>query len=165
MPTLFYHYPDHASLTKAVLAKVTHFLLDTIGRSAIEGGPGGIEAIERILMRLASSLDAHRDLVTIWLDWSTARSSETWPDYLAFNDEAQKLVEPLVRQALAKGETDPSLDALAASRVVVGMAHMVTQMNLTSRSFSEVETAVRRLTHGYFFPGKIPPVAPQNKSA
>ena len=150
LPTLFYHYPDHASLTKAVLTKVTHFLLDTIGRSAIEEGSGGIEAIERILIRLAGSLDAHRDLVAIWLDWSTARSSETWTDYLAFNDDARKLVEPLVAQAQIDGEADPALDVSAASRVVVGMAHMVAQMNLTARPFSEIETAVHRLTEGYF---------------
>ncbi len=152
LPTLFYHYPDHASLTRAVLAKVSHFLLDTIGRTAIEEGPGGIDAIERILLRLANALDEHRDLIRIWLDWSTARSSEAWSEYLEFNDKARHLVEPLVAQGQKAGEADLELDISTASRVVVGMAHMVAQMSLTSRPADEIELAVHRLTRGLFRP-------------
>lgn len=150
LPTLFYHYPDHASLTRAVLARVSSFLLDTIGRTAIEEGCGGLAAIERILLRLARSLDEHHDVTAIWLDWSTARSNETWPAYLAFNEDAQLLIEPLIRQAVEEGEAHGIADAPAAARVVVGMAHMVAQMNLTARPYAEIEHAVRRLTSGYF---------------
>jgi len=150
LPTLFYHYPDHASLTRAVLERVSHFLLETIGSSAVADGPGGLAGIERILMKLARSLDENRELVTIWLDWSTARSSDAWPDYLAFHVSAEGLVYPLIEQVKTAGDAASDLDTASAARVVVGMAHMVAQMNLTARPLAEIEAAVHRLTQGYF---------------
>lgn len=150
LATLFYHFPDHASLTKSVLAKVSNFLIDTIGHSAIEEGPGGLDAIERILLRLTKAIETNRELVAIWLDWSTARSSDSWSDYLTFNHDACQLVEPLILSAKDNGQADNAIDTATAARVVVGMAHMVAQMSLTSLPYPEIETAVRRLTKGYF---------------
>ncbi|MEL0250625.1 MAG: TetR/AcrR family transcriptional regulator [Novosphingobium sp.] len=150
LPTLFYHYPDHAALKRAVVAKVSHFLLDAIGRSAIAEGAGGLCAIERILIRLARSLDEQPELAAIWLDWSTARSDDVWPEYLAFHETAQKLVKPLIHRAQADGDADSGVDAADAARVVVGMAHMVSQMYLTQRHSAEIDDAIHRLVRGYF---------------
>tara|TARA_R110000772_G_scaffold103600_3_gene204684 strand:- start:32299 stop:32907 length:609 start_codon:yes stop_codon:yes gene_type:complete len=156
LPTLFYHYPNHESLTAAVLQFVSKFLLEEIAQCAISEGPAGLPAIQRVLTRFAHSLGVHNDIVTVWLDWSTARASPVWGEYLKFHTSACDLIEPLIRQAQKAGDVDTELGSTEAAIIVVGAAHMITQMSLVGRPPEEIEKAIRRITIGVLMcPGKL----------
>lgn len=156
LPTVLLYFPTHRQLTDAVLADVADFLLNNIARQSIAAAENAGDAIESVLLAFARSIDAHRDMVRVWLDWSTAIRDEAWPAYLAFHREACRIIEEVVAEGQGTGAIRPEVEPAQAAKVIVGLAHMIGQMNFTGTDIGEIGRTVRSLLIAYLGISDLP---------
>ncbi|MCW1432328.1 TetR/AcrR family transcriptional regulator [Novosphingobium sp. JCM 18896] len=152
LPSVFHYFPTSEDLTRAVLEDVAEFLLEGIALRSMASAETGLAGLEATLEALATSFDANIALIAIWLDWSTAAGGPYWDSYLDFHQRACGIVGPLAAKALkeSSGEAPICSQVERASRIVVGLAHLVAQMRLLRRPVAEIAEETARLLRGYF---------------
>lgn len=136
VPTVFFYYRTHAELTCLVLDNVAAQILNEIVRPGADRADPA-EAIEWMLLRFAAFIDEDRDAARVWLDWSTAIRSETWPRYLTFLSTARQLIAGMIQGNVELAD------------VIIGLAHMTGHMKFTHVSDDVVARTIHRLVDGY----------------
>ena len=149
LPTIMHYYTDHGDLVDDVLADVADFLLNDIASRAATQEPDPIMAIEEMLVSLARSIDTDQHIVRTWLAWSTATRHPAWPRYLAFREAACAIVAKKLNEGRALGAVSKNMIIEEAAEVVVGLAHMITQMRFTASTIVQTRLAVQHLLNGY----------------
>jgi len=124
----FVYFPSRAALVSAVLDEVARFYLaqaEAVHRRRDLLVPDLILAHGTVF---AESITAQPDHATVWLEWSTAFRSETWPGYVAFHDQVVALVKRTLRRGQREGSIHPRVVPLDAARLIVAAAHMVAHL-------------------------------------
>ena len=151
VPTVFHYFPNRQALLDGVLSEIRQFFLD-LARGAHEGGDS---AAERMVTHGQRFLDAARErpeYLRVWLDWSTAIREETWPGYLAFQEELVAIVAASIGRdpRHAAGHAFRPEDA---ARLFVGNAHMAAMLHFAPRSEIDLDEHIRRTVTLVLGPG------------
>jgi TetR/AcrR family hemagglutinin/protease transcriptional regulator len=140
----FVYFPSRRALVQAVLDEVARFLLEMA-----EEIHRREERADRLVLAharaFAQSVDTHPDHARVWLDWSTAIGSESWPRYLEFQERMLRVVARTLERGRREGSLAADVDPLEDARLLIGAAHMVAQMKLTRSSPESVDRFLRTL--------------------
>lgn len=150
VPTTFHYFPTREDLSAVVIGEVTRFLLEDFVESRIAiDSESGAAAIGSMLLAFADAIDTHPDYIRVWLQISSAVQDGYWQDYLAFYVNVLRRIKVLLLRGLRDGSIHPQLDVDAASRIIVGCAHMVAHIKFGKGSRKTVEQTVNSLVRGY----------------
>jgi TetR/AcrR family hemagglutinin/protease transcriptional regulator len=150
VPTTFHYFPTREELSAVVIGEVTRFLLEDFVESRIATEvETGSAAIGSMLLAFADAIDTHPDHVRVWLQLSSAVRDGYWQDYLAFYINVLRRIKVLLLRGLRDGSIHPELDVDAASRIIVGCAHMVAHLKFGDGSREIIEQTVHSLVRGY----------------
>jgi TetR/AcrR family hemagglutinin/protease transcriptional regulator len=148
VPTTFHYFPTREDLLQATLDEVARFLLEDIVRPNLTGSSAA-DAIRKILLSFTDAIDQHPHHVRVWLEWSSSVRDGVWEFYLVFYNQAIKAIQRILRRGQKAGEFHAGVDTGDAARIVVGMAHMITQMRFAGNSRATVEHTVDSFLRGY----------------
>lgn len=149
LATVFHYFPSRDDLTQAVTAEVSRFLLDEILEPYRDAALPAPEAIESVLLTFCDAIETHPDHVRIWLEWSVSVREGLWDTYLFFYRRALKGVETILETGAREGVIADKLDLADASRVIVGLAHMIVQMHFSGSPRDQIVHTVHSLVQGY----------------
>lgn len=149
LPTVFHYFPSREDLTDAVLAETARFLLEDILEPYQDSEIPAPEAIESVLMTFCDAIDSHPHQVRLWLEWSVSIREGLWDSYLIFYRRALAGVETILAKGAREKAVAEKLDLADASRVIVGLAHMIVQMRFSGSPRDQVIHTVHSLVHGY----------------
>jgi TetR/AcrR family hemagglutinin/protease transcriptional regulator len=130
VPTVFSYFRTRGDLLSAVLQCVGSYYSEMADRHYRPENPAP-RALLDFAIAFAASVDSHRDLATVLLDWSTAVRSEAWPLFLEFHESMVARIEGTIRRGQAEGEIAADLDAANAALIIIGSAHLVVQMKFS----------------------------------
>ncbi len=142
VPTVFHYFPTRGALIGEVLDEVQRFFLE-IARSAHAAGDRAQERLTEHGRRFLAAASERPDYLRVWLDWSTAIREETWPGYLAFQEQLVDIVADSISR-------DPELpgaqgfNSRDAARLFVGNAHMAAMMYFAPDSGIDLDDHIRR---------------------
>jgi len=136
--TVFVYFPTREALVGAVLDEVERFLLDMAERAHSATGPSA-QIFRTHVAAFAASVDTHRDRARVWLDWSTAIREDVWPRYLAFQERIIAILAATIERGQREGEISLKVDPEDDARLIVGAAHMITQMKFTDQPAAKVD--------------------------
>lgn len=143
VPTAFVYFPTREDLVAAVLAEVEKFLDEIVAASF------ALDTPEKQLMALARAFegaaDTRRDLIRVWLDWSTAVREDIWPAYLKVQQRIIDAVAGAVKRERGGRERKPVLADESAARIFVGTGHTVALMKLARVPQAEVDSLIAAL--------------------
>jgi TetR/AcrR family transcriptional regulator, hemagglutinin/protease regulatory protein len=142
--TVFVYFPTREALVDAVLGAVTRFLME-MARALHERPLPAPQILREHIRAFTHSVDAHPEMVRVWLDWSTAIREDVWPRYLAFQEDMVRILAVTIARGRREGSIALAVDPDGAARLLVGSAHMLAQMKFTHRSPAEIERFVETL--------------------
>ncbi|CAN5133048.1 hypothetical protein BH10PSE12_BH10PSE12_12710 [soil metagenome] len=145
---VFVYFPSHDELTEAVIHEVEKFYCLSIIEPTLEGMPAP-ESFEIMLMAFADSIDTHRDIARIWLDWSTSIRSGTWPQFLAFQKRAQGIVRKALKRGQAEGRIKNSILVIDGAELVVNLGHVIAQMKFSGSSRARIRVAIKLVLEAF----------------
>lgn len=152
LATVFHYFPTRQHLVDAVLAEVDRrYITGLVNAAAADEHPAP-EAIHRLLMAFADSIDETPEHALIWLEWSAAVRAEIWSAYLVFHERATAGIAAIVRRGVERGEVKASLDPMDVARIVVGLAHPIAHMKFSGSSRDTIEHAMHALVGRYLRP-------------
>ncbi|MEX2205958.1 MAG: TetR/AcrR family transcriptional regulator [Myxococcota bacterium] len=154
VPAVFVYFPTRDALVAAVLDEVERFYLQMVEDTLRLELPA-----PQLLLGLAraftASVDAEPERARLWLEWGAAvRDRESWPRYLAFQEQLVARVAEIVRRGQAEGAIAADVDPEADARVVIAGAPAVVQMKLGGRPADEVERFLLTLVQATI--GRLP---------
>jgi TetR/AcrR family hemagglutinin/protease transcriptional regulator len=150
VPTTFHYFPTREDLTAVVIGEVTRFLLEDFVESRIATEmEAGSAAIGSMLLAFADAIDTHPDHIRVWLQLSSAVRDGYWQDYLTFYINVLRRIKVLLLRGLRDGSIHPELDVDAASRIIVGCAHMVAHIKFGDGNRDVIEQTINSLVRGY----------------
>lgn len=127
VPTVFAYFRTRGDLVAAVLAEVSRYYSDLADRH-YRPENRATRALLDFAIAFAASVESHRDLATVLLEWSTAVRSEIWPLFLEFHAAMTARIEGTIRRGQKEGTIDAELDPRNAALILIGSAHLVAQM-------------------------------------
>jgi TetR/AcrR family transcriptional regulator, hemagglutinin/protease regulatory protein len=130
VPTVFSYFRTRSDLLAAVLERVARHYSEMADRHYRPENPAP-RALLDFAIAFAASVDTHRDLAIVLLDWSTAVRSEIWPLFLEFHRSMVARIEGTIRRGQAAGQIAADVDANDAALVIIGSAHLVVQMKFS----------------------------------
>jgi len=137
LPSVFHYFSTREDLVDAVLSAVEAFFVDMA-----EGVHRSRQPAPAVLLAQATAfvaaVDAHRDYVRVWLDWSTAVRGALWTRYVAVQDRILGIVIPTIRRGQRAGELRSAVDPEHLARLFIGAGYMVTLMRLSDESPARV---------------------------
>ena len=102
-----------------------------------------VDALRKMLMDFALAVDANPHYIKLWLCWSSTIAPPTWRPYEAFQDRVLSHLEKIIRNGIASGRIDPSVNVPMAAHAVMGSGQMIAQMKFRSRDDSMVSDFIR----------------------
>jgi TetR/AcrR family hemagglutinin/protease transcriptional regulator len=149
VPTVFHYFATKEALVEAALAEVSRFLLEDLLAGNDDPALAAPAAIERILMAFCDAIDSHPDYIRVWLEWSVAIRAGLWGSYLGFYRGALDGIGGILIRGVAAGAIREDIEVDDASRVIVGLAHMIVQMKFSGGSREQVVHTVHTLLLSY----------------
>jgi TetR/AcrR family hemagglutinin/protease transcriptional regulator len=149
VPTTFHYFPTRELLLQAALDEVSRFLMEDIVKPHLDSGEAAPESIKKILLSFTDAIDRHPHHIRVWLEWSSSVRDGMWDLYLVFYKKAIKAIQRILKRGQRAGEFHAEVDTSDAARIIVGLAHMITQMRFAGNSRATVEHTVDSLLHGY----------------
>lgn len=149
VPTTFHYFPTREDLLQATLDEVARFLLADVVKPNVESDEPAPLMIKKILLSFTDAIDHHPHHIRVWLEWSSSVRDGMWDLYLLFYGKAIKAIQRILKSGQRKGEIHADIDTSDAARIIVGMAHMITQMRFAGNSRATVEHTVDSLVKGY----------------
>ena len=145
---VFVYFPSHDDLTEAVIDEVANFYSSSIIAPILEQ-QSAPESFETMLLAFADSIDTHRDIARVWLDWSTSIRSGTWPRFLEFKKRAEAIVRKAVKKGQAEGRVRSSISAIDGAELIVNLGHVIAQMKFSGSSRSRIRVAIKLVLEGF----------------
>lgn len=140
VPTVFVYFPTREDLVAAVLDEVEAFLDRIVAASFALPVPG--DRLMALARAFEHGADAERDVIRVWLDWSTAVRDDWWPGYLTVQARIAAHVAAAVRDHRGGRERKPPASDVAAARIFVGSGHTVALMKLAGAPQGEVDSLI-----------------------
>lgn len=156
LPTVIHYFPQREDLLALALEEVRRFLLEDIVAPRLATDQPALEALRDILMHFCAAIDTHADHVRVWLAWSVAVGTPLWPSYLRFHEDALRGIAELVRRGQTEYSIDGPIDPSDASRVIVGLAHLIVQMRFSGSDEAAIARTIDSLVSGYLGPSNPP---------
>lgn len=132
LSTAFVYFPTREALVDAVLDEVERFFVVMVGRAAYENTPAP-EAVRRIIHAFTSAIDEHPAYARVWLEWSTAVRERVWDRYQVFTERIVAELAGTIERGKRDGSVPSTTDDEDSARLLVGAAHMVTQMKIAGQ--------------------------------
>ncbi len=149
VPTAFHYFGTKELLIDAALAEVSRFLLDELLAGNDDAAMNASDTIESVLMAFADSIDSDPDYAKVWLEWSVSIRDGLWDSYLEFHRSALAGIRKILRRGVREKSVRSDINLNDASRVIVGLAHMVAQMKFSGASRKQITKTVNSLVTGY----------------
>jgi TetR/AcrR family hemagglutinin/protease transcriptional regulator len=149
VPTTFHYFPTREDLLQAALDEIARFLMEDIVKPHLDSDEKAADAIKKILLSFTDAIDNHPHHIRVWLEWSSSVRDGMWDLYLVFYNKAIKAIQRILKRGQRAGEFHAEIDTSDAARIIVGLAHMITQMRFAGNSRATVEHTVDSLLHGY----------------
>jgi AcrR family transcriptional regulator len=139
--TVFHYFPTQETLRGAVVGEVEKMLRGFTESAATPGVPP-LETLKRTAQGFKRAVDVEKDLVRIWLDWSTAVDDTLWTRYLAFHDWATARIGAAIDRGQKSGNLRRDLHPEDASRIFLGAAYEVAQMKIRGAPNAQVDRLI-----------------------
>jgi AcrR family transcriptional regulator len=139
--TIFHYFPTRETLREAVVGEVEKMLKDFTESAAAPGVPP-LETLKQISQGFIRAVDTQKDLVRIWLDWSTAVDDTLWTRYLVFHDWATEVIGAVIDQGQKSGDLRRDLHPEDVSRIFLGTAYEISQMKIRGAPSAQVDRLV-----------------------
>jgi AcrR family transcriptional regulator len=139
--TIFHYFPTRETLRGAVVGEVEKMLRDFTESAAAPGVPP-LETLQRTAQGFIRAVEAQKDLVRIWLDWSTAVDDTLWARYLAFHDWATAVIGAVIDRGQKSGDLRRDLHAEDVSRIFLGTAYEISQMKIRGAPSAQVDRLI-----------------------
>lgn len=149
VPTMFHYFPSKEQMVDEVTTEVYRFLIAEVVEPHFEEPENAATSIVNILMAFCDAIDTHPDHIRVWLEWSVAIRGDLWTKYLEFYHAALRGVRVVLLRGLRDGSIVKDVNLDVASRVIVGGAHMITQMRFAGSDRQQVFETVTSLVQGY----------------
>lgn len=149
VPTMFHYFPSKDLMVEAATREVYRFLIEEVVEPHFEEPENAANSIINILMAFCDAIDTHPDYIRVWLEWSVAIRGELWNNYLEFYNAALRGVRVVLLRGLRDGSIAKGVNLDVASRVIVGGAHMITQMRFAGSDRDQVYDTVTSLVQSY----------------
>jgi TetR/AcrR family transcriptional regulator, hemagglutinin/protease regulatory protein len=149
VPTMFHYFATKEILIEATLSEVSRFLLEELLAANDNKDSSAPDSIECVLIAFCDSIDNEPDYARAWLEWSVSIRDTLWGSYLEFYKDAQNGIRRILKRGVREGSIRDDVNLDDASRVIVGLAHMVVQMKFSGASRAQVTRTVGSLVTGY----------------
>ncbi len=156
--TVFLYFPTRDDLVDAVLGEVERFYIELAEQVHASQAPA-TEVLLEHGRRYRASIDSHPDHAYVLLNWSANVRSRTWPRYLALVERMTESHRKTIERGITEGTLDPRLDAESAARIIVGYAHMSTQMKLSDMEPERASHFGRQVVYSMLTPVEDAPAA------
>ncbi len=149
LPTMFHYFPTKSDIVEAALDEVMRFLLEDL--LSAHAGPerAAPAAIEAILMAFCDAIETHDHYIRVWLEWSVSIRGTLWESYLVFYEGARTGHRQILERGIREGSVRPDLDIEDATRIIVGLAHVIVQMNYSGSSRDQIVRTVHSFVVQY----------------
>jgi len=149
VPTTFHYFPTREDLINATLDEVARFLIeDIVIRNVDLNNPAPL-VIKQILLCFADAIETYPYHIRVWLEWSSSIRDGLWDRYLAFYKNAIRRIKAVLNAGKKDGSVHQQVDCDDAARIIVGLAHMITQMKFAGNSRATIEHTIDSLVRGY----------------
>jgi TetR/AcrR family transcriptional regulator, hemagglutinin/protease regulatory protein len=145
--TVFSYFPTREALVDAVLSEVEQYWFAQVSHAFRAQGTA-IERLLAIVKAYADSFDTDLDYVKIHLDWSTTNNEHAWARFVKYQDQILGKFEALIREGQKKKEISRKVDSELGAHLIVGSAHMITQMKMRGRSSKDINDFISAIVHG-----------------
>lgn len=152
IPTVFHYFPTLELLQEAVLKEIHNHFLHGLILVQLESDKPAYERIEDLLLSFRQSIETNRSYVTVWLEWSGFTRGFTWELYLDFYKEASGAIRKLLLEGKKDNSISSEINAMDASRVIMGMAHTIAHMRFSGSSQRVIQKTVHSLVMSYLAP-------------
>lgn len=152
IPTVFHYFPTLESLQEAVLKEIHHHFLHELILVQLGSDKPAYERVEDLLLSFRQSIETNRGYVTVWLEWSGFTRGFTWELYLDFYKEASGAIRKLLLEGKKDNSISSEINAMDASRVIMGMAHTIAHMRFSGSSQRVIQKTVHSLVMSYLAP-------------
>ncbi|RVQ66352.1 TetR/AcrR family transcriptional regulator [Croceicoccus ponticola] len=149
LPTMFHYFPTRSDIVKAALDEVMRFLLEDLLRGHAGPERAAPLAIEAILMAFCDAIDTYDHYVRVWLEWSVSIRGDLWKSYLVFYERAREGHRQILERGIREGSVRPDIVIDDATRIIVGLAHVIVQMKYSGSSREQVTRTVHSLAIEY----------------
>lgn len=149
VPTAFHYFPTREDLIKATLDEVSRFLIHEIVARNVDLKLPAPLTVKQILLNFTDSIEEHPHHIRVWLEWSSAIRDGLWDLYLVFYKDAIRRMKAILNRGKRAGEVKADVDSDDAARIIVGLAHMITQMKFAGNSRATIEHTIDSLVQGY----------------
>lgn len=149
VPTTFHYFPTREDLITATLEEVSRFLLHDIVAKSVDLSLPAPQTIKQILLTFTDSIENHPHHIRVWLEWSSSMRDGLWDLYLVFYKEAIRRMKAVLNRGKRAGDVHAKVDSDDAARIIVGLAHMITQMKFAGNTRATIEHTIDSLVQGY----------------
>ena len=146
-PTVFLYLPNRQALLDAVLGEVSQYLIDMVERARMNGATAS-DKLMAITQAFADAIDSDPNEVRIFLNWSTVTDSESWPQYIEFQDAILNALADVINHGIERGEVDRAVNPMWGAHIVMGSAHMIAQMKFRGRDRQDIDAFLHTLVDG-----------------
>ena len=146
-PTVFLYLPNRQALIDAALDEVAGYLVAMVESAAATEHHAGAKLLA-VMRAFADAIDSDPDYVKVFLNWSTVVHDDTWPQYVAFQDQILDLLECIITDGAASGDIPETVDPVSGAHLVMGSAHMIAQMKFRGRSHDDIDRFITGLLRG-----------------
>ncbi|AKH67907.1 transcriptional regulator, TetR family [Spongiibacter sp. IMCC21906] len=155
IPTVFHYFPTLEELQAAVLQEIHHHFMESlIGKVLYQNLPA-YEKIERLLVSFGEAMEGRdKAYVTVWLEWSGFTRGFTWELYQNFYRDATSAIRKMLLQGRKDDSISSTINAVDASRVIMGMAHTIAHMRYSGSSQKVIQKTVHSLVLSYIAPNR-----------
>ncbi len=146
-PTVFIYMPNRQALVDSVLAEVDDFLVKLVV-NATAGAASASGKLLAVMHAFAETIDSNPDYVKVFLNWATIVRSESWPQYVDFQNRILAMFERIIEDGLNLGEIQPEVNPVWGAHLVMGSTHMIAQMKSCDCGQTEINECLSALICG-----------------
>jgi len=147
VPTVFSYFPTREILVREVLGKVDSFLFNIV-TEALKSEDSVCAKMLAVTRAFGEGVDTNEDIMTVWLNWSTAMGENTWPLYEELQTKVINLFTEVILEGKRREEIHVSLNAEIAAHMIVSGGHMIVQMKIVGKDKSVINEFLNKLIFG-----------------
>ncbi len=144
VPTVFFYFPTHEALVRAVLEEIACFFLAMTERIHNTRRPAPEIVVEHG-RTFADAMVTHPDHTRVLLEWSTALRDEVWPLYLQFHENNIRIIARTIRRWRMETGSQRDPDAEDDARVIAATGYVLVQMKMAKLPDSRIDRFLQTL--------------------